>query len=518
MRIFFIIFFVFVGHVSFSQNTKLPLKDGFTQFFYENGNVSSEGYIKNGKPDGYWKTFYPNGVLKSEGNRKFFMLDSIWIFYNEKGDTSLIISYKQDKKNGYLITYQWSYDSLGNKTGGIISKELYIDDVKQGNSYYFKNGKLHKIIPYKDGKKSGISKEFDENGNIIAIVEYSNDFIIQREYINQVDAKGLKQGYWKTFYPNGKIEKEIFYENDTITGYYKEFDKNGQLIVKKLYRKGVEISDSIVDSLQILDWKEEFYENGRRKYYGAFKNGLKVGMHKEYDPEGKAIVAKIYDDNGNLIAEGIVDSLDRKQGDWKMFYETGNIKAKGKYINDIQTGTWIYYYPDGKIEQIGNYKKGKIDGKWIWYYPNQQILREEYYDLGKEEGAFVEYNDTGKVILKGQYSDGERTGLWIYQVGDITEIGKYTEGVKDSIWKSIYSNGKLAEVETYVQGYLNGSYKSYYPNGKLKCEGYYIMGRKEKKWYFMDENGVLYLTITYKNDKEYKFNGVKVKLPKGSFE
>jgi len=29
---------------------------------------------------------------------------------------------------------------------------------------------------------------------------------------------------------------------------------------------------------------------------------------------------------------------------------------------------------------------------------------------------------------------------------------------------------------------------------------------------------LLYLTITYKNDKEFKLNGVKVKLPKGSFE
>lgn len=518
MRIFFIIQFFFIGYCIFAQSKNLLIPDGFTQFKYENGKISSEGTIRNGKPDGYWKTYYPNGILKSEGNRRYFLLDSTWVFYNEKGDTSQIINYKQDLKNGFLYTYQWQYDSLGNKSGGLLSKELYIDDIKQGNSYYYKNGKLKKIIPYKNGKKSGKSKEFDDNGNIITIVEYSNDFIIQREYINRVDEKGLKQGYWKTFYPNEKIEKEVFYKNDTITGYYKEFDNNGQLLVKKLYNNGKEISDSLSDSLQVLEWKEEFYDNGKRKYYGAFKNGLKVGIHKEYDIEGKAIVAKQYDDNGILIAQGLIDTLERKQSDWQLFYETGEIKAKGKYQNNVATGEWIYFYPDGKIEQKGKYRKGKFDGKWLWYYPNNQLWREENYELGKEEGLFTEYNDTGKVILKGQYSDGERTGIWIYQVGDITEIGKYIEGVKDSIWKSMYNNGKLAEIGTYVQGFPNGKYKWYYPNGKLKCEGYYIMGKREKNWYFMDKNGLLYLTITYKNDKEFKLNGVKIKLPKGSFE
>jgi hypothetical protein len=40
----------------------------------------------------------------------------------------------------------------------------------------------------------------------------------------------------------------------------------------------------------------------------------------------------------------------------------------------------------------------------------------------------------------------------------------------------------------------------------------------EKKWYYFDEEGLLYITILYRNDKEYKYNGVRIKLPKGSFE
>ncbi|MCX7861869.1 MAG: hypothetical protein N2449_02610 [Bacteroidales bacterium] len=515
-NILIIVVIIFSKNVVISQ--KFETKDGYVKFFYENGKVSSEGIMKDGKPDGYWRTYYPNGMLKSEGNRRFFMLDSIWIFYNEKGDTSQIINYKNDKKNGYLITYEWKYDSIKGKNGGIISKELYIDDKKQGISYYYKNGKIQREVYYKDGKKDGIAKEYDENGNIITIIEYRNDFIISREFINRKDSKGLKQGVWKTFYPNNKVAKEVIYKNDTIVGYYKEYEQDGKIKIKKYYEKGKEVQITEKDTLQEIEWKEEFYETGKRKYLGAYKNGVKIGIHKEYDPEGKAIVAKEYNENGILISEGMMDSLDRKQSEWKEYYETGEIKAKGKYYNNYKTDEWIYYYPSGKIEQKGKYKKGKYNGKWTWYYENGNIWREEYYEEGKEEGAFVEYNDTGKVILKGQYFDGERTGYWLYSVGDIIEKGKYIEGLKDSTWISFYENGKICEEIPYMQGQQNGKYRWYYPNGNLKVEGYYIMGKKEKKWYYFDENGILYLTIQYRNDKEIKINGKKINLPKGSFD
>lgn len=518
MKYLLLILLYFLGSFTLFSQNKSTVTDGFVQFFYENGKVSSEGTMKNGQPDGYWKTYYPNGVLKSEGNRAFYKLDSVWIFFTEKGDTNQIINYRNAQKNGYFYTYQWNYDSLPKKKGGLISKELYIDDVKQGLSYYYADGKLKRTILYKNGKKTGLSKEFDENGKLISIVEYSNDYIINREFINRVDNKGLKQGFWKSFYPNDKIEKEIYYINDTINGLYKEFSQSGSLLKQEHYFKGNLLKDSLADSTNAIEWKEEFYDNGRRKYYGAFRQGIKIGIHKEYDQAGNIVIAKEYNDAGVFIAEGVVDTMDRRQGKWKYYYETGELKGEGMFKNNLKTGDWIYYYMDGKIEQKGKFNKDKIDSKWLWYYPNGKVWREEYYELGKEEGSFTEYNDSGKVILKGQYLDGERTGFWVYQVGDIIEEGKYTEGQQDSIWKSYYSNGRICYKGNYVQGVPDGKFYWYYPNGKIKTEGYYVTGRMEKKWYYFDEEGLLYITILYRNDKEYKYNGVRIKLPKGSFE
>ena len=81
------------------------IENGFVQIFYPNNNqVSSEGIMRDGKPDAYWRTYYVTGVIKSEGKRTNFLLDSLWVFHNNKGDTLMKISYMFGKKNGYYET------------------------------------------------------------------------------------------------------------------------------------------------------------------------------------------------------------------------------------------------------------------------------------------------------------------------------------------------------------------------------------------------------------------------------
>ena len=94
----------------------------------------------NGKPDGYWITYYVNGKRKSEGNRKNFIVDSLWTFYAENGDTTETIYYLQGKRNGLYTKY---YTRLDSGVNSIKSKELYVNDQKQGFSfYYYPSGQL----------------------------------------------------------------------------------------------------------------------------------------------------------------------------------------------------------------------------------------------------------------------------------------------------------------------------------------------------------------------------------------
>ncbi len=506
------LFICLLNSFGFSQPNDIN-PNGYNKFYYSTGKISSEGNMLNGKPDGFWKTYYVDGVLKSIGNRLNFELDSTWLFFNEKSDTTQKIDYKNGKKNGYLSTFEYN-----KKDSGIVSKELYLNDVKQGISFYYDNGYLYKSITYKAGKKNGLSKEFDKKGRIIAITEYNNDYIINRERINYLDKAGLKQGTWKSFHPNDRIFIESNFLNDTLNGYYKEFDMAGKLLKLEKYFYGKLLSDSLISEANPIKWVEDFYENGKLKFRGGYKNGLPIGIQKEYPSDGAVIIAKEYDENGVFIGDGTVDENDKKQGIWKYYYESGEVKSKGAFKDNLKTGEWIFYYEDGKIEQRGKYNNDKPTGLWTWFYTNGNKWREENLVKGIEEGMITEYNKDGIEILKGEYIDGERNGIWNFNNGDNKEEGAYQDGLQNGIWKAWFSNGKLNYQVNYIQGVPDGKYKLYYENGNIREEGIYSMGSKEKNWNKYDFEGNLYLTITYKNDKEFKLNGVKIKLPKGSTE
>ncbi len=245
------------------------IEDGYTQFLYPNGQVSSEGLMRDGKPDGYWKTYYSTGVLKSEGLRTNFFLDSTWTFYNQSGEIIQRINYKYGKKNGY--SYRYSYDKYPD--GILISKELYVNDKKEGKAhYYHENGQLKEEVNFVNNKKEGPARVYDPEGKLISILEYRKDYLISRERVNRTDAEGLKQGTWKLFYNEGTLHKEMFYRDNELHGIYKEYDRNGNIALMLKYDKGKIIEDEQdILTQEELDVKREFDDNGNLIFQGSFK-------------------------------------------------------------------------------------------------------------------------------------------------------------------------------------------------------------------------------------------------------
>ncbi len=454
------------------------LKDGYQVFKYPNGAISSEGLIKNGKPEGFWKSYYVTGVKKSEGRRTNFLLDSIWVFYDQAGDTTEKINYLYGKKNG------WYYKYKKDPSRGVYiwSKELFAADKKEGTAYtYFPDGKIQQTFTYNAGKKEGLSKEYDKDGNIITLLEYNNDFLVSREKINRTDKNGLKQGDWKEFYPNGGIKSEKTYKDDLMHGYYKEYDIRGKLVLTMLYDNGAIVKSKVEDEPDI-EIVNKHDQDGKLIYSGPYRNKIPVGVHREFGKDGKVTNAFIYNDNGLLLSEGIVDEAGNIMESGRISMPDGKVQAEGQYTDSRRSGQWKFYNTSGKVEQTGSYNNGRPDGLWNWYYENGSLLKEEEYFQGQRDGASTEYSSTGDIIAQGQYSDGEKNGPWKYKSGDITEEGKYITGLRDGVWKSYYSNGKLKFKGNFVQGNPDGQQIFYYDNGKIKEEQYYEMGIREKTW------------------------------------
>ena len=336
-------------------------------------------------------------------------------------------------------------------------------------------------------------------------------FVQREEKINRKDAEGLKQGMWKTFYPNNAVKTEITYLDDKMNGYLKEYAINGSVVNTTKYISGVLQTNA--PELAKLDVRTEYFEGGIVKFTGTYKEGVAQGIHREFSPEGKVIAAKIYTD-GVLMGEGILDTIGLQQGKWKEYHTNGELKSQGEYINSKRVGEWKFFHPNGKTEQQGKYdRKGKAQGPWKWYHESGNILREESYRNNLQDGVMTEYNDSGKVITKGEYIDGSKEGPWFLELNDYREEGSFKADQRDGEWKHYYiPSGKLRYTGKFLDGVPDGMQKFYYPNGKEKQTGKYAGGMKEGDWYFYDESGFLLLTIVFKADIEVRFDGVKVNL------
>jgi antitoxin component YwqK of YwqJK toxin-antitoxin module len=507
-RIIVFLFFVFIS-VALAAQENGDIKDGYHVFKYPNGSLSSEGLLKNGKPDGFWKSYYVTGVKKSEGKRTNFLLDSIWVFFDQAGDTTEKINYLLGKKNGWYYKYRKD----PSKGAYVWSKELFAGDKKEGTAYiFFPDGKIQQTFIYNGGKKEGLSKEYDREGNIITLLEYNNDFLVSRERINRIDSKGLKQGEWKEFYPNGNIKSEKTFKDDLMYGYYKEYDNRGKLVLTMLYENGSIVKSSVEDApdIEIVNRHDS---EGKLIYSGPYRNNIPVGIHRDYGKDGKVTNAYIYNDNGLLLSEGIVDEAGNRNGKWKDLYPDGKVQAEGQFTDNRRTGAWKFYNKAGKVEQTGSFNRGQPDGLWKWYYESGQLLREEEYFQGRRDGASSEYSETGELITSGQYLDGERNDEWKYNSGDYTEEGKYITGLRDGTWRGYYPEGKIKFKGNFVQGNPDGEHRYFFESGKLREEQHFEMGIRQKTWRKYDEEGNTVLVIVYKDDVETGINGVRIKLP-----
>ena len=196
-------------HEVFSQT-------GYQVFTYPGGQVASEGMLRDGRPDGLWKTYYENGQLKSIGKRTDFLLDSTWVFFSEVGDTSLIVNYKRDLKNGPRFTF--GKDD--------IVMEPFVNDVRQGEGKrYDLKRHLIQTVTYKNGVEEGISPVFDTTGLLCEIITYKKGFVMTREAINRYDREGKKHGYLRLSLTIGVCIRSVIIAMVCVTDFIRNMTK-----------------------------------------------------------------------------------------------------------------------------------------------------------------------------------------------------------------------------------------------------------------------------------------------------
>ena len=283
----------------------------YQQYTYPNGQISSEGILRDGRPDGLWKTYYENGQLKSIGKRTDFLLDSTWVFFKENGDTTLIVNYRKDLKNGPRFTYSETE----------ILMEPFVNDVKSGEGRRTdRSGHVIQTMNFVNGFEEGISPIFDTLGVLKEIVNYRKGFVMTREALNRYDREGKKHGYWKTFFDDWNVHTECYYRHGLRDGFYKEYDEKGNL--KKITKFVNDVEQVLESDMKPLVVQYEYYPNGRVKREASFRDGKREGVWREFDEEGNVVKSQTYQ-KGALVGEGIVGIDGKVSG-------VGSLKYGGK--------------------------------------------------------------------------------------------------------------------------------------------------------------------------------------------
>lgn len=82
---------------------------------------------------------------------------------------------------------------------------------------YFPNGFIKTATQYEHGKKNGLFKQFFENGKLQLLRTYKDDVL---------DGKSLE------YYPNGKLKEELVYEQGKVI-HLRLYNEQGKLMLSK---------------------------------------------------------------------------------------------------------------------------------------------------------------------------------------------------------------------------------------------------------------------------------------------
>jgi len=234
---------------------------------------------------------------------------------------------------------------------------------------------------------------------------------------NQTDAGGLRQGYWKATYDNGKLKYKGYFKDGKPLGLFVRYYEDGTRKAVMNYEPDgatVEVAfyyqdDSLgargkyVNQNKTGDWEFYSYYTHTLTCKETYIDGKKEGLSIKYYPS-------------HIISEELEYHHDMKQGKWNQYYENGAPRLVGHYINNLRQGDYKVLYPSGLPQVKGAFLNDKMDGKWTYYnedgkvdleieYANGNALHPEKLDERSQAlFKFIEEN-------KGKYPEPDETNF-----------------------------------------------------------------------------------------------------------
>ena len=186
-------------------------------------------------------------------------------------------------------------------------------------------------------------------------------------------------------------------------------------------------------------------KNDTIAYKRLIQNGSKDSLYhvRDYYPNGQIQMEGTYSSFNKRIKE---ESLwcnyrtNTKEGEFRVWYKTGQLKSKTNFLNGLRHGLFEYWYPNGQRESTQNYSNGQKQGECTWWNDDGSIQNELKFDKGLNQNP----KDTSYPYIAytpKEYNDDnlKKWPLIIYLHGGSSRgtdtIKLYCCGIPDQIWR-----------------------------------------------------------------------------------
>jgi antitoxin component YwqK of YwqJK toxin-antitoxin module len=351
---------------------------------------------ENGTVQAYITSYHENGQLRQYlevANGRAFGLYREWYPNGRLKVEAHVIGGTADITMAAEKT--WLFEGVSkawDDNGNLLAEIPYSKGVQQGVAlYYHSNGTLWKKVPYDKNELHGVMEVYLEDGTLLQTVQY---------YVGQREGPSIR--YWT---PTLISTQEMYQEGKLISGLY--YNLCGELISTVEDGRGFRalFGKETVSELQeyrngVLQGEVKvFGRNNKVTRIYHVKNGVKHGEEIEY--YSPAVVGK---EQQPKIALNWYEG--RIQGIVKTWYDNGVQESQREMSNNAKNGLATAWYRDGNLMLIEEYDRDKL-------------VRGEYYKRGNKapathvvagKGTVTMFDAEGNFVRRIPYQNGVPAG------------------------------------------------------------------------------------------------------------
>ncbi len=131
-----------------------------------------------------------------------------------------------------------------------------------------------------------------------------------------------------------------------------------------------------------------------------------------YDKDWKCITTRPFASYYRVM-ERTTDTTHAKP--YRGYYYSGALQAEGKYISfdkdddtkSVYDGDYEMYFKSGNTAEKGSWANGKREGEFTTYNEDGLIVKHLYYSDGELDGVCTEFNEDGSTCVQTEYTHGQ---------------------------------------------------------------------------------------------------------------